>query len=138
MTTVQGTVGMDYQGNVSNSWMVETGGYYASKIHEYLVNDGIPSLGAATILQNAAKVLRFCPNPSTNEDKALTGIVIGKVQSGKTSSFISLAALAFDNGYSHVVVFGGTKNVLVSQNSERINEYFEACSKPTSCLITLT
>ena len=127
MTTVQGTVGMDYQGNVSNSWMVETGGYYASKIHEYLVNDGIPSLGAATILQNAAKVLRFCPNPSTNEDKALTGIVIGKVQSGKTSSFISLAALAFDNGYSHVVVFGGTKNVLVSQNSERINEYFKAC-----------
>lgn len=127
MTMVQGTVGMDYQDNAANSWMVETSGYYASKIHEYLVNDGIPETGATTILQNAAKVLRFCPNPATNEDKALTGIEIGKVQSGKTSSFISLTALAFDNGYSHVVVFGGTKKVLVSQNGERITQYFESC-----------
>ena len=35
-----------------------------------------------------------------------------------------MTAIAFDNGYSHVVVLGGTKKLLVTQNSNRIREYF--------------
>lgn len=127
MSALENSVGMDYQQDKSTSWMVDTSGKYGSAIKDYLLADGIPEDGASKIIQNAAKVLRFCPNPVTTENKSLTGIVIGKVQSGKTSSFISLTALAFDNGYTHVVVLGGTKKVLVSQNSERIKEYFAAC-----------
>lgn len=127
MTTPNNTVKMDYHSASASSWMVDTSGYYSTAIKAFLMNDGIPETGATKILQNAAKVLRFCPNPETNEEKSLTGIVIGKVQSGKTSNFISLTALAFDNGYSHVIVFGGTKKVLVGQNSDRIREYFASC-----------
>lgn len=119
------SIGMDYQNEDANVWMIDTSGRYATSIKNYLIADGIPEEGATTIINNAAKVLSFCPDPSSDKEKRLTGIVIGKVQSGKTSNFISLTALAFDNGYSHVVVFGGTKKILVKQNSDRINEYFE-------------
>lgn len=118
-------VSMDYQQVDCPTWMVNTDGYYATGVKNYLISDGIPEDGAETIIRNAAQVLSFCPNPTSNEEKKLTGIVIGKVQSGKTSNFIALTALAFDNGYSHIVVLGGTKKILVKQNSDRINEYFE-------------
>ncbi len=128
MTNNTSSISMDYQNTEDNSWMVDLSGKYATAIKNYLLADGIPDDGATIILHNAAKVLGFCPNPDTDEERRLTGIVIGKVQSGKTSNFIALTALAFDNGYSHVVVFGGTKKVLVSQNSDRIKEYFEVMS----------
>ena len=118
---------MDYEGDASQNWMVETGGRYGTAVKNYLLADGIPENGADKIIHNAAKVLGYCPDPTKNCEQRLTGIVIGKVQSGKTSNFIALTALAFDNGYTHVVVFGGTKKVLVGQNSDRITEYFSAC-----------
>lgn len=118
-------IGMDYISNEEDNWMIDTSGKYSTIIKNYLIADGIPESGADKIIQNAAKVLGYCPEPGKEDTKQLTGIVIGKVQSGKTSNFISLTALAFDNGYSHVVVFGGTKNELLKQNSERIKEYFK-------------
>lgn len=115
--------------NKSDYWMVDMSGMHASLIKDYLINnDGIPENGAQKIINNAARTLGYCPNPSSNEDKSVTGIVIGKVQSGKTSNFISLTALAFDNGYNIVVVLGGTKKNLLKQNKERIEEYFENAS----------
>lgn len=119
-------VNMDYMSNDQDSWMIDTTGRYATAISNYLIADGIPEDGTMRIMQNAAKVLGYCPDPSIDRPKKLTGIVIGKVQSGKTSNFIALTALAFDNGYDHVVVFGGTTNLLVRQNGQRIEEYFEA------------
>lgn len=121
-------IGMDYISNEEDNWMIDTSGKYSTIIKNYLVADGIPESGADKIIQNAAKVLGYCPEPGKEDTKQLTGIVIGKVQSGKTSNFISLTALAFDNGYSHVVVFGGTKNELLKQNSERIKEYFKVAN----------
>lgn len=121
-------IGMDYQRDENESWMIDTSGKYGKIIKNYLVADGIPESGADRIIQNAAKVLGYCPNPQKEDIRQLTGIVIGKVQSGKTSNFISLTALAFDNGYTHVVVFGGTKNELLKQNSERIKEYFRTAN----------
>ena len=89
MSALENSVGMDYQQDKSTSWMVDTSGKYGSAIKDYLLADGIPEDGASKIIQNAAKVLRFCPNPATTENKSLTGIVIGKVQSGKTSIFLT-------------------------------------------------
>ena len=119
-------VNMDYIREDLSSWMIDTSGRYATAISNYLIADGIPEDGTMKIMQNAAKVLGYCPDPSQEGSKQMTGIVIGKVQSGKTSNFIALTALAFDNGYDHVVVFGGTNTVLVRQNGQRIEEYFEA------------
>ena len=118
------TTGMDYNKCDSDAWMINTSGKYTTTVLDYLVSDGIPENGAQKIIQNGATVLGYCPNPESDEPVSKTGIVIGKVQSGKTSNFIALTALAFDNGYDYVVVFGGTTKLLVQQNGQRIEEYF--------------
>ena len=126
MADNQGTVDVDYVIEDESTWMVDVSGSHTTGIRNYLIGDGIPEIGADTIISNAAKVLGYCPDPSSDAERNLTGIVIGKVQSGKTSNFIALTSLAFDNGYPLVIVFGGTKKPLVAQNSERIKEYFAA------------
>ena len=117
---------MDYYNPDGDTWEVSLDGRYMSAVQNYLEADGIPTEGVAKIVENAARTLSYCPNPEKDDVCQKTGIVIGKVQSGKTSNFISITALAFDNGYNVVVVLGGTKKPLVKQNRERIKEYFEA------------
>ena len=110
----------------TNFWQVTVDGKYTTAIGNYLISDGIPEDSVSKIIENAAKTLSYGPDPMSDTPCQKTGIVIGKVQSGKTSNFITLTALAFDNGYNLVVVLGGTKKPLVTQNRERIREYFEA------------
>lgn len=117
-------VGMNYQTAGSQCWSPSIDGDHVNAIRRYLMDDGIPGSGVDKIVENAAKTIGYCPDPSDNEIQQSTGIVIGKVQSGKTSNFITSIALAFDNDYSVVVVLGGTKNVLVGQNRDRLKEYF--------------
>lgn len=119
-------IGMDYSTSADKTWEVDLDGRYMTAVQNYLEADGIPTDGIMKIVQNAARSLAYCPNPSSQELCKKTGIVIGKVQSGKTSNFISITALAFDNHYDMVLVFGGTKKPLVKQNRDRIKEYFAA------------
>ena len=83
------TVGVDYDYDNDSTWMIDVSGYHTTCIRNYLIGDGIPEDGADMIISNAARVLGYCPDPSSREEKNLTGIVIGKVQSGKTSNFIA-------------------------------------------------
>ncbi|MDS1135983.1 Z1 domain-containing protein [Nitratireductor indicus] len=66
-------------------------------------------------------ILGDCVDPAA-EAAWNTGLVIGYVQSGKTLSFTSLAALARDNGYRVVILLAGTTNNLVEQSYERIKK----------------
>lgn len=119
-------VDMKYADNNSFPWNITMDGYYSEQIKKYLSENGIPEEGIATIFSNAAKTLSYCPNPQIRKTEQKTGIVIGKVQSGKTSNFISLISLAFDNSYDISIVLGGTKKPLLQQNSARIKEYFSS------------
>jgi chloramphenicol 3-O-phosphotransferase len=49
-----------------------------------------------------------------------TGLVVGYVQSGKTMSFETVAALARDNGFQIAVVVAGTANPLLDQSTGRL------------------
>jgi len=71
------------------------------------------------IFTTAAKILERCPNPR-GKSGAAKGLALGKVQSGKTGSFITLTAQAFDNGYRIVIILAGTKKNLLEQNNRRI------------------
>lgn len=110
--------------NNSDGWDIFTDGKFLNEIKEGLIKDGILEESIWNIINNAVRVLYQCPNPNKDIYKQTTGIVIGKVQSGKTSNFISLIALAFDNSYDIVIVLGGTTKVLVNQNVERLTQYF--------------
>ena len=52
------------------------------------------------------------------------GMVVGEVQSGKTSNYIELICKAADAGYKFIVVLTGTTNSLRSQTQLRLDEGF--------------
>jgi hypothetical protein len=56
------------------------------------------------------------------------GLLLGKIQSGKTRTFITALALAFDNGFDLAVVFTKGVKVLTQQTVARISEEFEKAS----------
>lgn len=114
--------------NNSEAWTVLSDGFFAEKIKAHMDKDDYPEESINAILQNGIQILSQCPNPAVKKDNAKTGIVIGKVQSGKTSNFITLMALAFDNNYQICVVLGGNKNNLLDQNVTRIKDSFKVGS----------
>ena len=67
----------------------------------------------------AVSILSLCVAPSSAPSSE-TGLVIGYVQSGKTLSFTTVAALARDNGYHIVIVITGTSTNLHQQSTQRL------------------
>jgi len=68
------------------------------------------------------RILSACIDPSeaiTNPRKN-AGLVLGYVQSGKTSSFTAATALAHDNGFKLIVVVGGVSKILLNQTFHRL------------------
>lgn len=72
------------------------------------------------VVTTAAGILGRCPAPVDDAGR-VTGLALGKVQSGKTLSYTTLIALAADNGYRITVVLAGTKNPLLEQNYQRLS-----------------
>lgn len=68
----------------------------------------------------AVAVLGGCFEPLLGG--ANTGLVLGRVQSGKTSSFTAVSALAHDNGFKMIIVIAGTSHLLVEQTTERLEK----------------
>ena len=58
------------------------------------------------LLDSSMKILNQSVKPIFQSDSSInnTGLIIGKIQSGKTMSFTSLIALARDNGYKLVII----------------------------------
>ena len=67
--------------------------------------DSLPSnefnTDAKKILVNETyRILSSCHNPSDMASESTTGLIVGKVQSGKTTSFKTLSMMAMDNGFN--------------------------------------
>jgi hypothetical protein len=62
----------------------------------------------------------FDPEPKVIIDKR--GLVVGQVQSGKTSNYSGLICKAADSGYKLIIVLAGIHNNLRSQTQLRIDE----------------
>ena len=73
------------------------------------------------VIDETFKILEMCGNPS-KQQIIETGLVIGYVQSGKTLSFTSVAALANDNQYQIVIIIAGTSIPLSEQSFERMKK----------------
>jgi hypothetical protein len=71
------------------------------------------------ICHEAQAVLGKCVPPSDANGNE-TGLIVGYVQSGKTMSFTTVAALARDNGYPLVIVIAGTSIPLFKQSEDRL------------------
>lgn len=75
------------------------------------------------ILSDSKRILSKCLDDK-NLPNNQKGIVIGKIQSGKTLNYISLINLAFDNHYDIGVIFSGMDNEINDQTRQRIEDCF--------------
>lgn len=53
------------------------------------------------------------------------GMLLGRVQSGKTRTFISILALAFDNDFDIAIVLSKNSRALIEQTAKRLNNEFK-------------
>lgn len=68
------------------------------------------------------KILDKCNNPKEPGSWDRRGMVVGHVQSGKTSNYVGLINKATDAGYKVIIVIAGTISSLRRQTQERIDE----------------
>lgn len=101
--------------------------YQGEEIDEFIKTKGfVDSTGninstGERIIDETFRIMEMCgnPNEALNND---TGLVIGYVQSGKTLSFTSLAALANDNHYQIIIIIAGTSIPLSDQSFDRMKK----------------
>ena len=72
--------------------------------------------GNHKISLSCIELLSQSHDPTNNYNfQKKVGLAIGKVQSGKTTFFLSAIAMAFDNGFDIATIFTGTKKNLKNQ-----------------------
>lgn len=81
----------------------------------------LPEPAIAAIHSSSSKVLAMMRAPGAVEFST-RGLVLGYVQSGKTTSFISVISKAADAGYRVFIVLSGLTENLRSQTQTRIND----------------
>ena len=78
--------------------------------------DGINSIEAS-----ADRILERLGDPAGSEIYKARGLVVGYVQSGKTTNFTAVIAKAIDAGYRLIIVLSGTTNLLRNQTQRRLD-----------------
>lgn len=106
-----------------NSITVVQGKYY-NKIHEKHI-ESYGEYGAANIRDNITTTFREALIQLNTPNKSNNMLLVGKVQSGKTSNLELFTALAFDNGFNLVVIYGGYDGTLLSQTTNRFRKTFD-------------
>ncbi len=71
---------------------------------------------------SSTKVVANLPNPAGVGEYQCRGLVLGYVQSGKTTNFTAVIAKAADAGYRFFIVLSGIHDALRQQTQDRLNE----------------
>lgn len=112
---------------MTNSKPVIKQGIFKSIVYQKQIN----SYGLESAKKNLDCVMKILSssiiqyNDNTKKNNAL---LVGKVQSGKTSNLEILTALAFDNGFNFLVIYGGYDKELLEQCYDRFSKTFNCYS----------
>lgn len=116
---------------VSNArpWLVERRPYidfyYWNRLRRFYMETGVlPAHVLATLDHDTDQVLDQCGDPSQAPAGARRGMVMGHVQSGKTTNYSALICKAADAGYKVIILLAGITNSLRAQTQERLDETF--------------
>ena len=90
-------------------------------LQKQTLQSGIKEHEWENIKDGATSILSKCVPPNATP-KQETGLIVGYVQSGKTLSFTTVAALARDNAYQMVIVIAGTSLNLRDQSTKRLED----------------
>lgn len=85
------------------------------------MSDNDPSFPINDLNDFTNKILDKCVNPKKAGSWDRRGMVVGHVQSGKTSNYLGLINKATDAGYKVIIVIAGTISSLRRQTQERID-----------------
>lgn len=97
--------------------------YYWNRYKQLLVEEGLPRDVIQTNEERIYKTLAQLGNPlAENANWDRRGMVVGSVQSGKTSNYIGLCAMAADAGYKVIVIIAGIHTNLRNQTQERVDQ----------------
>ncbi|WP_110517482.1 Z1 domain-containing protein [Herpetosiphon llansteffanensis] len=97
---------------------------YAEDYEKYLITQGWPTRVIGSMGSVTNRILGLLQDPQKDGDWERRGLVIGHVQSGKTSNYIGLISKAADAGYKFIIVIAGIHNNLRTQTQERIDVGF--------------
>lgn len=99
--------------------------FYWSRYRKYLFKKGWTS-NVLDTLDNVTldTLMNYLGNPHSTEPFSRKGLVMGDVQSGKTSNYIGLITKAADAGYKVIILLTGTLESLRRQTQIRVEEGF--------------
>lgn len=81
--------------------------------------------GADGILNTAKKIFKEVLKQESNAELSNNSLLVGKVQSGKTSNLEMLTAIAFDNDFNLMIIYGGYDSYLLQQTVNRFSDTFD-------------
>lgn len=86
--------------------------------------------GAENIRENIMSTFKEAMQQLNDSQRNNNMLLVGKVQSGKTSNLELFSALALDNGFNMVVIYGGYDNTLLKQTANRFKSSFHIPNDP--------
>lgn len=99
--------------------------YYWNRYRKYLLEDKLWSIGVVNTLDEVSDTLiELIGDPSNEGSWARKGLLLGDVQSGKTSNYLAICNKAADVGYKIIILMTGTLENLRRQTQERVDEGF--------------
>lgn len=93
-----------------------------SALRRALKEQGLGDEAIASVDQASTKIVAYLGDPGI-EGLQKKGLVIGYIQSGKTSNFTAVIAKAADAGYQLFIVLSGMYNALRQQTQSRLNQH---------------
>ncbi len=93
-------------------------GYNIKAVENYLSSQGIDDNSIDKVKDKAIEVYNYIEPV----DELITGLILGKIQSGKTNSFLMTLAVAADNGFNSFIVLTSDDDWLYKQTVARIRE----------------
>lgn len=99
--------------------------YYWSRYRDFLLGEKRWADNVVKALDRVGdEILDLLGNPAEENPWKRKGLILGDIQSGKTSNYIALINKAADAGYKLIILLTGTLESLRKQTQERIDEGF--------------
>lgn len=98
---------------------------YWNRYYNYLTQvNNMPVSVVSSMGKAADNIMDSLGDPMSKQAFSRRGLVIGSVQSGKTSNYIALINKASDSGYKVIILLTGTIEKLRAQTQRRIDQGF--------------
>lgn len=109
--------------SIKSGYTINQGVYY-DKVHNMHI-EAYGEFGAENIRDNIMTTFRQAMLQLSDNSKNNNMLLVGKVQSGKTSNLELFSALSLDNGFNLIVIYGGYDNTLLGQTTNRFRKTFQ-------------